>query len=257
MKRCCVSVSFEDMPHGTGWYGLEKRDMRHRCCLLKGIPGVNMNFMRRNMGKLSALCTICHLGHQGCRSPVCPICLQLSRVRSLTKKTPIFQLQFVYFPPYRRSNFLYSSSGTCLLPPCSIRGEGYTELEGCSNTSGQNKSFLQRHRVIHLSVNDTSSSYSSLNDLVCVALLVARETAGGSLEMSLVIVWRCGQGEIERERKGAVVSSSTCCSHSRRHCGTLHLISQILIRPDLGSQRYNTALNFFFFFLLRNQKTKQ
>lgn len=153
----------------------------------------------------------------------------------------------MYFPPYRRSNFLYSSSGSCLLPPCSIRGEGYRELEGCSNTSGQNKSFLQRHHVIHLPVNDTSSSYSSLNDLVCVALLVARETAGGSLEMSLVIVWRCRQAEKQRERErkeGAVVLSSTCCTHSGRHRGTLHLISQTLIRPDLGSQRYNTALNF-------------
>lgn len=54
--------------------------------------------------------------------------------------------------------------------------------------SGQNKSFLQRHRVIHLPLNDTSSSYSSLNDLVCAALLAAKGTGGGSLEMSLVIV---------------------------------------------------------------------
>lgn len=111
--------------------------------------------------------------------------------------TPIFQQCFVYFPPYWRGNFLCSSSGSCLLPPCSIRGEGERELEGCSNTSGQNKSFLQRHHVIHLPVNDTSSSYSSLNDLVCVALLVLRKTAGGSLEMSLVIVWWCRQAHWE------------------------------------------------------------
>lgn len=52
-------------------------------------------------------------------------------------------------------------------------------LQGCSNTSGQNKSFLRRHPVTRLPVNDTSSSYSSRNDLVCVALLVVRETAGG------------------------------------------------------------------------------
>lgn len=118
--------------------------------------------------------------------------------------TPIFQQWFVYFPPYWRGNFLCSSSGSCLLPPCSIRGEGKRELEGCSNTSGQNKSFLRRHHVIHLSVNDTSSSYSSLNDLVCVVLLVVRGTAGGSLEMSLVIVWRCRQArrEIDKDREG-------------------------------------------------------
>lgn len=30
---------------------------------------------------------------------------------------------------------------------------------------------------------------------------------------------------------------------SGRHCGTLHLISQTLITPDLGSQHYKTALN--------------
>lgn len=114
--------------------------------------------------------------------------------------TPIFQQRFVYFPLYWRGNFLCGSSGSCLLPPCSIRGEGERELEGCSNTSGQNKSFLQRHHVIHLPVNDTSSSYSSLNDLVCVALLVVRETAGGSLEMSLVIVWRCRQAQRDRDK---------------------------------------------------------
>lgn len=81
----------------------------------------------------------------------------------------------------------------CLL--VQLEGRGERELQGCSNTSGQNKSFLRRHPVTRLPVNDTSSSYSSRNDLVCVALLVVRETAGGSLEMSLVIVWRCRQRE--------------------------------------------------------------
>lgn len=76
----------------------------------------------------------------------------------------------------------------CLL--VQLGGKGERELEGCSNMSGQNKSFLRRHPAIHLPVNDTSSSYSSLNDLVCVALLVVRETASGRVEMSLVIVWR-------------------------------------------------------------------
>lgn len=151
----------------------------------------------------------------------------------------------MYFPSYWRGNFLCSSSGSCLLPPCSIRGEGERELEGCSNTSGQNKSFLRRHHVIHLPVNDTSSSYSSLNDLVCVALLAGRETAGGSLEMSLVIVWRSRQASREMETKTERMCSGLIFDllhSSGRHCGTLHLISQTLIRPDLGSH-YKTALN--------------
>ncbi len=163
----------------------------------------------------------------------------------------------MYFPPYWRGNFLCSSSGSCLLPPCSIRGEGERELEGCSNTSGQNKSFLRRHHVIHLPVNDTSSSYSSLNDLVYVALLVVRETAGGRLEMSLVIVWRCRQARREIETKTDRGTERKCTGlifdllhSSGRHCGTLHLISQTLIRPDLGSQHYKTALN------LRGKKTQ-
>lgn len=140
----------------------------------------------------------------------------------------------------------------CLL--VQLEGRVECELKGCSNTSGQNKSFLRRHHVIHLPVNDTSSSYSSLNDLVCVALLVVRETAGGSLEMSLVIVWRRRQahGEIETktERRGREGAERKCTGvifdllhSSGRHCGTLHLISQTLITPDLGSQHYKTALN--------------
>lgn len=158
--------------------------------------------------------------------------------------TPIFQQWFVYFPPYWRGNFLCSSSGSCLLPPCSIRGEGERELEGCSNTSGQNKSFLQRHHVIHLLVNDTSSSYSSLNDLVCVALLVVRGTGGGSLEMSLVIVWRCKKAERDSDRNRGTESLIFNLLHSSgRHFGTLHQISQTLIRTDLGSQHDKTALN--------------
>lgn len=87
------------------------------------------------------------------------------------------------------------------------------ELQGCSNTYGQNKSFLRRHPVTHLPVNDTSSSYSSLNDLVCVALLVVRETAGGRLEMSLVIVWRCGQARKEMETKTERNGEKVNCSH--------------------------------------------
>lgn len=162
--------------------------------------------------------------------------------------TPNFQQCFVYFPPYWKGNFLCSSSGSCLLPPCSIRGEGERELEGCSNMSGQNKSFLQRHHVIHLPVNDTSSSYSSLNDLVCVALLVVRETGGGSLEMSLVIVWRCRQAHRDRGKKRGTERKCTGfifnLQHSSgRYFGTLHLISQTLIRPDLESQDYKTASN--------------
>lgn len=152
---------------------------------------------------------------------------------------------FIYFLPYWRGNFLCSSSGSCLLPLCSIRGEGVRELEGCSNTSGQNKGFLQRHHVIHLPVNDTSFSYSRPNDLVCVALLVVRETMAGSLEMSLVIVWRCGQAHTERQRQRQGECTgliSDLLYASGRLCGTLHLISQTLIRPDLGSQHYKTVL---------------
>lgn len=71
-----------------------------------------------------------------------------------------------------------------------------------------------------------------------MALLVVRETAGGSLEMSLVIVWRCGQArreiETKTERKGTELIFDLLHSSGRR-CGTLHLINQTLIRPDLGS----------------------
>lgn len=118
----------------------------------------------------------------------------------------------------------------CLL--VQLEGRGYRELEGCSNTSGQNKSFLQRHHVIHLTVNDTSSSYSSLNDLVCVALLVARETARGSLEMSLVIVWRCREAERERERKKGLWS----------HLRPAALIQGGTVAPCIWSARYSLDL---------------
>lgn len=111
----------------------------------------------------------------------------------------------------------------CLL--VQLEGRGERGLEGCSNTSGQNKSFLRRHHVIHLPVNDTSSSYSSLNDLVCVALLVVRETAGGSLEMSLVIVWRCRQAHREIETKTEGVG--------REEVHWCHLRPAALIREPL------------------------
>lgn len=68
--------------------------------------------------------------------------------------------------------------------------------------------------------------------------------------MSLVIVWRCRQARreietktdrgTERKRTGLIFD---LLHSSGRHCGTLHLISQTLIRPDLGSQHYKTALN--------------
>ena len=131
-----------------------------------------------------------------------------------------------------------------------VQLEGVGELEGWSNTSGQNKSFLPRHHVIHLLVNDTSSSYSRSNDLVCVALLVVRQAGRRSLEMSLVIVWRCRQAHTVRRRKKAERGTSRTCAglifdlllSSGRHGGTLRLISQTLIRPDLEQQHYKTAL---------------
>lgn len=128
-----------------------------------------------------------------------------------------------------------------------LEGNVERKLQGCINTSGQNKSFSQRHSLTCLPVNDTSFSYSSLNDLVCVALMVVRQTAGGSLEMSTVIVWKCRQAHRDEDKEGwgesKLVSFSTCCTHwGGRHCGTLHLINQTLIRHDLGLH-YKPALN--------------
>lgn len=56
--------------------------------------------------------------------------------------------------------------------------------------------------------------------------------------------------ETDGEEKKAPVSSSTCCTHRGTRCGTLHLINQTLIRPDLGSHN-KTALN------LRGKKKKK
>lgn len=65
--------------------------------------------------------------------------------------------------------------------------------------------------------------------------------------MSLVIVWRCRQARrevetktergMERMRAGLIFD---LLHSSGRRSGTLHLISQTLIRPDLGSH-YKTA----------------
>lgn len=111
-----------------------------------------------------------------------------------------FSTVIVHFISHQRGNFLCNSSGSCLSLLVQLEGIG-----GGWRFSVillvKIKAFLQRHHVIHLPVNDTSSSYIRLNDLVCVALLVVRETAGGSLEMSLVIVWRCRQAQREMETK--------------------------------------------------------
>lgn len=123
------------------------------------------------------------------------------------------------------------------------------ELRGCTQACGPNKSLSQRHPVTCLPVNDTSSSSNSLNDLVYVAPLVVRESAGGSGEMSLVIVWRWRQarGEMkgkdkEGRRERITVSFWTCCTHKgERHRGTFHVIKQTFIRYDLGSY-YKTTL---------------
>lgn len=65
--------------------------------------------------------------------------------------------------------------------------------------------------------------------------------------MSTVIVWKCRQAHRDEDKEGwgesKLVSYSTCCTHwGGRHCGTLHLINQTLIRHDLGLH-YKPALN--------------
>lgn len=166
-------------------------------------------------GRFTALCTTGQKGHQGWPFPICSICPQPCQARLLNEYTH-FSTTFCVFSIILKRQF--PSQLKWQLSFASLfnqRGGGERELQGCSNTSGQNKSFLRRHPVTRLPVNDTSSSYSSRNDLVCVALLVVRETAGGSLEMSLVIVWRCRQRERQRQRprESELVSSSTCCTH--------------------------------------------
>lgn len=130
-------------------------------------------------------------------SPICSIWPQ----SGCWTNTPIFQHGLCIFHHTEEAISFKAQVAVvfCLLVQLEATGE--RELQACSNTSGQNKSFLRRHPVTRLPVNDTSSSYSSWNDLVCVALLVVRETAGGSLEISLVIVWRCRQARREMETK--------------------------------------------------------
>lgn len=132
-----------------------------------------------------------------------------------------FFQQFVgYFLPYWRGNFLCSSSGSCLLPLCSIRGEG----RGRSVTAillDKIKAFLRGHHVIHFPVNDTSSSYSCPNDLVCVALLGGeavseRESgneSGHCLEMQASTHREMETKAARMTKRALLVLYSPCCIH--------------------------------------------
>lgn len=159
------------------------------------------NFIRSNGGEFTALCTIGQIGHQG---------MTISNLLNLSsailghvagRLQPFFNAGLCIFHHTEEAISFAAQVAVvfCLLVQLEGRGKGGWRVAVILLV--KIKAFLRRHHVIHLPVNDTSSSYSSLNDLVCVALLVARETAGGSLEMSLVIVWRCGQARREMETK--------------------------------------------------------
>lgn len=79
------------------------------------------------------------------------------------------------FPLFWRGNFLWQLKwqlSFCLI--VQLEGWGKESSDAYSNTSGQNKSFLRRHHVIHLPVNDTFSLFQP-SEWLCLCGPVSAE----------------------------------------------------------------------------------
>lgn len=162
--------------------------------------------------------------------------------------TAIFQQLVGYFLPYWRGNFLCSSSGSCLLPLCSIREEG----------RGKRATAILLDKIKVFFARTSCHPFPSkwyiflLQPPKWPCLCGPVRQRGRVGEEDWKWIWSlsvdAGKHTQRRRQRRAGKSDKESCSGfifnllhpSGRHSGTLHLINQTF-RPDLGWQHYKTG----------------